>query len=267
MNTIHLLTVALRRNGMVAVHTDESTRSRLQRWLNRDKTAPFRRITPEIIEAALLSGKAKALWLQGTHARRHTKADIKNIYGLDLREALRPHEDASYALGAGRSELTDHPDRKVLTGTVGAAPGSSSVWLRTTPDFPTFVAGNVELFAALEADQKNEKPAGLSMLARPITDLSRVTSAYEVMITDPAMLALDIDDDTFAAARLFQENAVKVIGDPSSARATLTIGTPDGEQYTLTLQPQAAPNGFVLVRQQHSVMSVDMCGVVAGSGC
>src|SRR5262249_40688884 len=101
------LVVALGRRRLVAIHCDSGLGEAIQTWLDKDPRPPFRRIPPGALNAALLTGEAKGLWLRGTHVRRTTKADSKNISGMRLQDALSPLEDSSYAMGSARAELPD----------------------------------------------------------------------------------------------------------------------------------------------------------------
>jgi hypothetical protein len=94
-----------------------------------------RRVSGEVLEQALLKGQSRGLWLRGTHSRRKTKADSKNIIGPDLRQTLSGVEEQTYALNSARSLLPTTPTRIALTGTVGTTPTRSLVWNKPTENF------------------------------------------------------------------------------------------------------------------------------------
>src|SRR5688572_10379412 len=64
----------LRRGRLLAIHGDDGLREAILRWVESDRQPPFRKIAPAIMQGAFLRGKARGLWLRGTHARRSTKA-------------------------------------------------------------------------------------------------------------------------------------------------------------------------------------------------
>lgn len=95
--------IILRRSGLVAVHAPQALRDTVLRWLDKDPPAPFRRVSPAVLQGAFLQGAARGMWLNGTHVRRATKPDSKNISGTKLEDALNPFEDSTFALRSAPS--------------------------------------------------------------------------------------------------------------------------------------------------------------------
>jgi hypothetical protein len=221
VDTRHLLTLVLRRGQLVAVHTDETLAERLQRWLDRPARLPFRRVPALTLEAALLSGEAKGLWLRGTHTRRVNKPDTKSLSGRKLEDALNALEDPSFAMAAGRASLPRDPARTSLTGTVGTTPRKSMVWFKRTNGWHHFMAITAELLALLADSLAGDRPAApvFTLLAREVDDLSEVRGAFEMSTLAPEDLPAvpDRGDDLRDAAALLQRATLTVHGAAGSA--------------------------------------------------
>ncbi|MFK4085021.1 hypothetical protein ACI2LF_12980 [Kribbella sp. NPDC020789] len=222
-DVVHDLTVLLRRERLVAVHTASDVDARLQRWLDRQPAPPYRRMRAEVLEGALLQGEARGLWLRGTQKRTRTRADTKNLGGMALQDALNPIEDSSYAMGSAKADLLDDPSRTVLRGAVGTTPRNSSVWFKSSADLHWFAAAVVELLTALESASAAATADTLSVLARAVDDVTGVWGAYDFSLADPDLLPGD-DEEMRAAAELLQDAFIQVRGTQGSADFELDVG-------------------------------------------
>ncbi|MFS8097490.1 hypothetical protein LFM09_10165 [Lentzea alba] len=246
-DTVHRLTIALRRRRLIAVHCDTGSHDRLQRWLDKAPKPPFKRIPPRVLEGALHRGDAKSLWLRGVHQPRTTKPDIKNTGGLRLQDTISPADDGSYAVGAARSELPESPDRLVLKGIVGSTPGESSAWFKAAPDFPTFVTAVCELLGLIEKElAAGSGEEAFPHFAREIFDLAGVTGAYEVRAVPAAHLRPDASPDLLDAAALLENAVLDVTGRPDSARFSIDVGLNNAISGQLKGGPKAEDTRFTL---------------------
>jgi hypothetical protein len=263
----HELTVALRKGDLVAVHAVGSVREALQRWLDKPPRPPFRRLPSSTLEGALLQGETKSLWLRGTHSRRATKADGKNIVGTDLRAALSAFEDGTFAMSSARSSLQPDPDRKALRGTVGTTPHASLVWNRQTTSLAEFVSCVGELMEIV--DRSTAASLGgapvFPLLAQRVVDLVGVAGAYEVSCLDPGDLAAipgsgpsDSDERT-AAAELLLGAVLEVKGAPRSADFELTVRVDDVVVAELTGHPRSE-SGRIRLGFDHRLEPPDPTG-------
>lgn len=246
---VHLLTVALRRRWLVAVLTDDATGERLQRWLDRTPGVPFRRLSPRVLEVALLRGEAKGLWLRGAHRRRTTKPDSKYLSGQRLQDAVNPIDDASFAMGAARSGLPDDQQRSVLKGTVGTTLRRSSVWFKSSKDVVEFVTATVELLAHLEATAATIDTADevFPLFAREVNSVDEVRGAYEVMITSPDDLPSSQDmDELREGATALQDVSCTVTGDPLTAEFLLEVDVRDIGECKYRVAPRLVSSGWIL---------------------
>lgn len=223
VDVTHDLTIIVRRDQLVAVHTASDIETRLQRWLDSQPPPQYRRLRTEVLESALLQGEATGLWLRGTQKRSRRRADTKNLGGLALQDALNPIEDSAYAMGSAKADLIDDPSRTILRGAVGTTPRHSSVWFKSSADLAWFAAGLVELLTLLESVSATASGGALPVLARPVDDLTGVWGAYDVSVADPDLLAGD-NEELHAAAELLQDAFIQVHALPGSADFELDVG-------------------------------------------
>ena len=226
------LFIALRRRRLIAVHLgDNSLSEAFQNWLDKSPRPPFRRIPEGIINASLLTGDAKGLWLRGTHVQRATKPDSKVLSGRSLQASLGPIQDSSFSFSSARAQLPEPVDDGDLSGTVGATPRKSLVWLRATSDLSDYLEVLTSLLALLEKNLA----AGISQdrpypwLAVESRDLVPVLGAYELSTLTPEYLdcALDSSDEMRAAAEFLQDVSFEVRGEGTTPNFVAAV-TKDG---------------------------------------
>jgi hypothetical protein len=243
------LTIAMRRDRLVAIHTDSATKHRLQKWLDHTPRPPFRRLPPDILQGTF-KGDARALWLRGVHRRRVTKADSKTITGPRLQDAMDPFDDATFAMSAVKIAFDPQVDGAVLRGKLGTAPRTSSIWLKSMTDFPTFTAAAVETLIWLDKALAQEKPPDnlIPELATEISDLTAVSGAYEVLVAEPDDVRgePDSDDELVARAELLSEALLAVHGQPDSPKFTMDVGFHGCVSGSLSIKPVQASGGFEL---------------------
>ncbi|MFD1534017.1 hypothetical protein, partial [Pseudonocardia aurantiaca] len=225
----HELTVAFRRDRLIAVHLPASIRDAFQTWLDKPPRPMVRRLASEVLERALLKGESRGLWLRGTHSPQKTKPDSKNIVGPDLRQTLSPVEDQTYALGSGRSLLPSAPSRVALTGTVGTTPTRSLVWNKATEDFDEFAQCALELLELLweEITKITEGAIGdpaFPLLTQPVFDFDNVWGAYDISCANPVNLPDDTNDDKVSAAITLESAVLNIHGKDDSSDFELDIG-------------------------------------------
>lgn len=246
----HCLTLALRRHSLIAVHTETTIRNRLQVWLDRHPRPDLRRLPPEVFEVGLLKGEAKGLFLRGTHARRTTRPDSKNINGIKLQDALTPLEDGSFALSSARAVLLDDPNRTALIGTVGTTPLSSLVWLKPTKDFVEFASTAVDMLDLFEELLSDDLPAtrAFPQLAQHTVDLAGVHGPYDVVPLAPEAIVgtPDLNDEKWAAAVLLQRAHLEVLPTTDPACFKLDVGLNGSCSGTLKCRLTPTDEGFGL---------------------
>ncbi|MFB4271349.1 hypothetical protein [Nonomuraea sp. GTA35] len=228
VDTRHSLALALTYKEFVAVYCDNHLKGRLQRWLTRPPIPPFVRVPPEVFQGALLQGEARGLWLQGTHTRRATRPDTKNLSGQRLQDALNPLEDSSFAFSSARASLPPADSRQALTGSIGTTPSNALIWGRGTNDFDEFVGMALEALRLLEEtiDAGAEIVRPFPILAVRSYDLSGVHGAFDLATTPPDELssALGSYDELNDAAQLLERALLEVRGQRDSADFVVDVG-------------------------------------------
>lgn len=144
----------------------------------------------EIVSAAFVGSDAKTVWLNGVHARTTVKPDSKTLTGLALEHALDPLGDQSYVLSAIRSQPPVSGLRKGKRAVVvGAAPGSSRVWLGRPGTWNGFVSQLEALFNHLGG--RITASNLYDFLSQAITDVSAVRDAYGIAVLPRDLLEED----------------------------------------------------------------------------
>lgn len=226
-DSVHSLCIWTSRENYVAISCDKAIEERLQRWLDRPDQSTFKRVPAGTLNATLLSGEAKGLWLRGAHARRRTKADSKNLSGSSVGDALNPVEDSTYAMGSARAELDVDPAFTTLTGVVGTTPRRSKVWLKASESLLDYCMTCVDLMGALAATsaagRSEDRP--FPWLVSEVADLSLVSGAYDVTwrgIDD--IPVTDQTDDLLDAIEVLERSTILVEANATGPGFTARVG-------------------------------------------
>lgn len=226
IDTIYSLCAWIARENWIAISCDSTVEAKLQKWLDTPPRPVFRRVSPGVINATLLSGDAKNLWLRGTHGRRRTKADSKTLSGQSVGEALNPLDDSSFALGSARARINVAPEFTALTGIVGTTPRKSKVWFSSTQNYSEFSETCLDLLRALARASANhvEDEHPFPLLATEAKDLAGVAGAFELTWCDPDDLpAVDVGDELLDAYQILNRSTFIVTGG-TDARFTASVG-------------------------------------------
>lgn len=239
------LSVAFQRNGLVAVHCPSNQVDALQRWLDGNPKPGFRRVDGSVLQQAFLQGEARGLWLRGTHRRRATKADTKNLTGVSLANALDPFEDSSFALTSGRAAVDAARGLRAIDGIVGTTPRKSWMWNSRTDSLADFVSIAREalvLVDALRATPAADLP--FPELAVELKSFSGVSTAFDAYLSEPEELAQlpDVSKDTLDRAEALSGSLLEVIGSPSGPTFTLSVGDRGAETGRLRVKPEFVGN-------------------------
>jgi hypothetical protein len=239
------LTLAVRRNHLVAIRTENS--DQVLAWADRE-TTPYQRLPTDII-AATFDGDGKALWLRGMHRRRVTKPDSKMLTGGHLQLALDPLGDSTYAMNATRIDFAS--DEAVnLRGNLTVSPTRSHISSRAMPSLNLFLAASAEALTLLDKGFASEQPLALPYpeLAVLETELSNAREAFDIQVADPDEVRGEPDTDAARLQRveLLRDALLEVRGDPKSASFVLVVGRNGAEVGRLKIQPVAARHGITL---------------------
>lgn len=191
----HWLALAARGALVSLVVTEGAFATRVHRAVaNHLSWAQLSRVPAEKLEAALVRGSAKTLWLSGIHRSVATKADSKVLMGRDLEASLDALGDQTYHYTSTRCE---GPHDAFTTSSVGVTPRQSKVWLGPTSHWEAFTANSERLLELL--DSKINAAAPYPILARPRNSLIGVSQAFDVGLE---RAELDLDSSNAQSVRL-----------------------------------------------------------------
>ncbi len=238
------LTLAFQRNDLVAVHCPRGQVDALQRWLDGSTKPAFRRVDGAVLQE-FLRGEARGLWLRGTHRRRATKADTKNLTGVSLANALDPFDDSSFALTSGRAAVDPARGLTAIEGIVGTTPRKSWIWNSRTESLTDFVSIAREALQVI--DSLRSLPASnlpFPELAVELNSFAGVSAAYDAYLSEPDELAQfpDVSQDTLDRADALRGVLIDVAGTAASAAFTLHVGDDGAEVGQLRVVPNFTGN-------------------------
>jgi hypothetical protein len=195
---INHLALVIRKDAWIAIHITETSRKRsVTKALRKGELGPLALAAPGQLKAAFVKGRARTLWLRGTHHSTDTKPDTKVMGGRDLETALDPLADQSYRYTAIRAE----PDNAAIGDVMGLAVDESRLWIAPSSDRADFEATISAVLKVLgESEGSSLEP--LPVLATAQTDLAGVNDAYEVAITPPELMVAGPVLDSQAAQEL-----------------------------------------------------------------
>ncbi len=184
LDRVNHLALVVRKANWVAIHiTETSKKGAIKKALRKGELGPLTFADPGQLKAAFVKGRARTLWLRGTHHSTDYKADTKVMGGRALESALDPLADQSYRYTAIRAE----PDNADIGEVMGLAVDESRLWVSPSTDradFETTLVAILETLAANEGSSLEPLP----VLAAAQNDLSGVEGAYELAITPPELL-------------------------------------------------------------------------------
>lgn len=233
IDRVNYLAAVVVEGDWLAIHTTESSkRDPIQKALRRGKLGRLSLVDPPHLKAAFIKGRARTLWLRGTHRSTSVKPDTKVIGGRDLGAALDPIDDQSYRYTALRCE----PGNDAIGQVIGLAVDQSRLWVGPSVDWEEFEATIRATLQALAATTAaGQEP--LPVLTTATADLSQVEGAYDLAVTPPELLlmgpVLDIvDAETQAQLELLAFGTQFEVAEASGTSlkaAVLRAGEPLGE--------------------------------------
>lgn len=189
MDLNHHLVVISVKGTVAAICTSEaSLRPRIDRALIAARPIPRNEI-----ESGFVGSEAKALWLDGIHARSDAKPDAKVLMGRALEFAIDPLGDQSYAFKAVRSRVGLALSGGGTSQIVGASPDDGRLWLNRPGSWPDFVADTETLLDIASAVAALPPTVRFPALAQGVSSLADVNDAYAVAVAPPELLAEDTD--------------------------------------------------------------------------
>ncbi|WP_316348348.1 hypothetical protein [Desulfuromonas acetoxidans] len=194
--TNHLILICRRGDYFGIYFSDNARCQSISSQLGKDEHRGLGKIqkVPEAqIKAAFLKPDSlKTLWLSGIHRNTPVKADSKVLSGSDLRHALDPLSDQTYAFTAVKGGLLQISDEK--SASVGLNPGNAKLWVGPSGDWDTFKSMLSSVLGRLEAAEGGQSDE-LPVLARCLNSLDDIEDAFDFSILPIEMHPEDIGDD------------------------------------------------------------------------
>ena len=203
IDRVNYLASVIVQDDWVAIHiTESSKRDAIFKSLRGGKLGSLSLAEPAHLKAAFIKGRARTLWLRGTHRSTSAKPDTKVIGGRDLSSALDPIDDQTYRYTALRCE----PGNDAIGPVMGLAVDQSRFWIGPSADWDEFEATVRATLKALAASTAaTQEP--LPVLAAAAVTLSNVADAYDLAVTPPELLLMGpvldlVDAETLAQMEL-----------------------------------------------------------------
>ncbi len=183
----HVVLVCRRNRHVVVCLSDPGLRDAIFRSLGDAVTkglAKLARVKPGFLNAAFAKGRAKTLWLSGTHRSTSMKADSKVLSGIELENTLDPLTDQTYFFTALRCETPLSSGKTI----VGVSPRGSRIWTGISKDWSDFQDSITTLLKHLDA-VKTEDNSPLPILALPSTNITNAKVPFDAALLSPELFA------------------------------------------------------------------------------
>lgn len=185
----HLLVISVKDKLAAICASEAAIRPRIARELT--SACPISR---REIEIGFVGDEAKALWLDGIHARSDAKPDAKTLMGRALEFAIDPLGDQTYAFKAVRSKVPLALSSGAVSQVVGASPDEARLWVNRPRTWADFVADTEILLDVAAAVAAAPPTVRFPALAQAVNDLADVSEADAIAVVPPELLGEDTDE-------------------------------------------------------------------------
>lgn len=182
----HLLVVSVKGTLAAICVSEAALRPRIDRVLTAARPLSRREI-----ESGFIGDQAKALWLEGIHARSDAKPDAKALMGRALEFAIDPLGDQTYAFKAVRSRVPLTLSGGVTSPVVGASPDEGRLWLNRPQKWADFVSDTEAILDLVAVAAARPPAVRFPALAQGISDLTAVSDADAIAVAPPELMAED----------------------------------------------------------------------------
>jgi len=234
--------IIVRDKRVALIASDSSMRESIQTAFKSAKVIPR-----DDAFAAFVGSKARAVWLNGTHAQTDVKPESKVLMGTALEEALDPLGDHSFHLSALRSQ----PAIPALRSkTLGVALSSGRVWSVRAQSLADLLSDVGALFDRL--NKPTAPSTNYDFLSQPVAGLINVKDAYSVSVL-PTVL-FDQSGEVVGAAQITQaqewayetQYSVAPAGN-STANFTVQVKHLGTDIGTLEIHPRSTGSSITLI--------------------
>ncbi|WP_315915599.1 hypothetical protein [Arthrobacter sp. lap29] len=177
LSDVHHLVLLLKLKEVFAVYTSHpSDWRRIKRGIDDGRVSKIKLVPAELLNGAFTHNDwaMGAVWMKGLHNSVETKADSKQLTGLNVRSAIDPFGDQTYHFSSGRSKVPSGNDHETL----GLSPGKHRIWLGQSADFADFCERASWAMGLLSGATELATP--IEQLAQPLSSLDKLGIPDEV---------------------------------------------------------------------------------------
>lgn len=168
---LHLVLV-LKCARSIAVYTSHpSDWGRILRAVDDGRVTKVKPMPADLINGAFTHSTwaMPAVWMKGLHHPVQTKADSKQLTGLNVRSVIDQFGDQTYHFSSGRSRVPLDDDNHE---SIGLSPAKHRIWLGQSADFADFCARTE--WALVQLSGASAVPAPIAELAHPLGSLGEL---------------------------------------------------------------------------------------------
>ncbi len=184
-NEVNHLVLVVKRGRFFGIYTSHpSDWVRVMKGVKTKQIPQFRPVATPLLNGAFTNEEwaMGSVWMRGLHHAVETKADSKQLTGLNIRSAIDPYGDQTYRFASGRSKVPKGSESENL----GISPGKHRIWLGQAADFDDFCQRASWALGLL--DGANEVAAPIAELAHPLPSLDQLDLPDEVGWTPTGVL-------------------------------------------------------------------------------
>lgn len=177
LNEVYHLVLLLKFENIFAVYTSHpSDWGRIMRGINEGRVSGVKLVSAELLNGAFTNSEwaMGAVWMKGLHNSIETKADSKQLNGLNVRSAIDPFGDQTYHFSSGRSKVPTVSEHETL----GISPGKHRIWFGQSADFSDFCRRAAWAMGLLT--KATELATPIAELAQPLTSLNKLEIPEEI---------------------------------------------------------------------------------------
>lgn len=171
-NEVLHLVLVLKCAHSIAVYTSHpSDWGRILRAVDDGRVTKMKPMPADLINGAFTHSTwaMPTVWMKGLHHPVQTKADSKQLTGLNVRSVIDRFGDQTYHFSSGRSRVPlGHDDYE----SIGLSPAKHRIWLGQSADFADFCARTEWALAQLSG--ASAIPAPIAELAQPLGSLDEL---------------------------------------------------------------------------------------------
>lgn len=176
-DVLHLVLVLKRAHSMAVYTSHTSDWGRIVRAVDDGRVTRVRPMPADLINGAFTHSTwaMPTVWMKGLHLQVQTKADSKQLTGLNVRSVIDQFGDQTYHFSSGRSRVPLEDDDYE---SIGLSPSKHRIWLGQSADFADFCERTE--WALEQLSGASAIPAPIAELAQPLRSLDELGVPDEI---------------------------------------------------------------------------------------